>query len=77
MGEDREYRKLPVVVRAYRTDRDEVIHTLEGVVVARRGDYVVTGVQGERYPCRRDIFEATYEPVDNGEWPPRTETKAG
>lgn len=27
------------------------------------GDWIITGVQGERYPCKPDIFEATYEPV--------------
>lgn len=41
------------------------IHTLEGVMLARPGDYVIQGVQGEFYPCRADIFEATYEPVDD------------
>lgn len=28
------------------------------------GDWIITGVQGERYPCKPDIFEATYEPVE-------------
>ena len=27
------------------------------------GDWIITGVKGERYPCKPDIFEATYEPV--------------
>jgi hypothetical protein len=39
------------------------IHTLEGVVTARNGDWVIKGVQGEFYPCKPDIFEETYEPV--------------
>jgi hypothetical protein len=39
------------------------IQTLEGVMVAAPGDYVIRGVQGEFYPCKPDIFEATYEPV--------------
>jgi len=29
----------------------------------RRGDMLITGVKGELYPCKPDIFEATYEPV--------------
>lgn len=39
------------------------IHTLEGVMSARSGDYIIKGVQGEIYPCKPDIFEATYEVV--------------
>lgn len=37
------------------------IVTLEGVMTANLGDYVIRGVQGEFYPCKREIFEATYE----------------
>lgn len=39
------------------------IHTLEGMMRAERGDWVIRGVQGELYPCKPDIFAATYEPV--------------
>ena len=39
------------------------INTLEGVMTARRGDYIIRGIKGEVYPCKPDIFEATYEPV--------------
>lgn len=41
-----------------------VIHTLEGDMTASAGDYLIRGVQGEFYPCKPDIFEATYEPVE-------------
>lgn len=37
------------------------IHTLEGDVIAKSGDWVIRGVAGEFYPCRDDIFRATYE----------------
>ena len=37
------------------------IKTLEGVMVAEPGDWIIRGVQGEFYPCKPDIFEATYE----------------
>ena len=37
------------------------ITTLEGTMQASKGDYVIKGVQGEFYPCKPDIFEATYE----------------
>ncbi|HXF73044.1 MAG TPA: hypothetical protein VNO79_10600 [Actinomycetota bacterium] len=44
------------------------IRTLEGTMRAEVGDWIVRGVQGEFYPVKPDIFEATYEPVeDNGE----------
>lgn len=40
------------------------IKTLEGWHVVTGGDWVITGVKGERYPCKPDIFAATYEPVE-------------
>lgn len=40
------------------------IDTLEGSHVATPGDWIITGVKGERYPCKPDIFEMTYEPAD-------------
>lgn len=40
-----------------------VIETLEGQHIVRSGDWIITGVKGEHYPCRPDIFEATYEAV--------------
>ena len=39
------------------------IDTLEGTMGATEGDWIIRGVQGEFYPCKPDIFEATYEPV--------------
>lgn len=58
------YRKKPVVVEAVGPiEAVEYIETLEGVMRADVGDYIITGVQGERYPCKPDIFENTYEPV--------------
>jgi hypothetical protein len=39
------------------------IDTLEGTMYADPGDWIVRSVQGEFYPCKSDIFEATYEPV--------------
>lgn len=38
------------------------IKTLEGEMEARSGDWIIKGVKGEFYPCKPDIFEATYEP---------------
>jgi hypothetical protein len=39
------------------------IKTLEGTMVANPGDWIIRGVKGELYPCKPDIFEATYERV--------------
>jgi hypothetical protein len=46
-------------------DCGEGIHlrTLEGVMIARPDDWIIRGVQGEFYPCKPDIFEATYDVV--------------
>jgi len=41
-----------------------IIHTLEGNMTANVGDYIIKGVNGEFYPCKRDIFEKTYELVE-------------
>lgn len=40
-----------------------VIKTLEGQYIASIGDWIIKGVKGEFYPCKPDIFEATYEPA--------------
>ncbi len=40
------------------------IKTLEGVMTISENDYIIKGVQGEFYPCKPDIFEATYEKVE-------------
>jgi hypothetical protein len=40
------------------------IETLEGTMCCDVGDWVIKGVKGEFYPCKNDIFEASYEPAD-------------
>ena len=40
------------------------VSTLEGGHIVCPGDWIITGVQGEVYPCKPDIFEQTYEPVE-------------
>lgn len=47
-----------------RTDSTLAVPTLEGVITANVGDWLIQGVKGEIYPCKPDIFEATYEPVE-------------
>lgn len=39
----------------------DYIETLEGAMRVSAGDWIITGVAGEHYPCRPDIFAATYE----------------
>jgi hypothetical protein len=39
------------------------IHTLEGPMLITEGDWIIKGVKGEFYPCKPDVFEATYEPA--------------
>jgi hypothetical protein len=43
------------------------IQTLEGPHIATEGDYIIKGVKGEFYPCKPDIFEQTYEKVEEEE----------
>jgi hypothetical protein len=43
---------------------EAIISTLEGIMTASAGDWIIRGVKGELYPCKPDIFAATYEPVE-------------
>jgi hypothetical protein len=45
-------------------EKGPIIETLEGELHASVGDWIIKGVQGEFYPCKPDIFEATYEEVE-------------
>lgn len=60
------FRKKPVIIEAVQAKFKTDIHTLEGTMTAEPGDWIITGVQGEQYPCKPDIFEATYERVEEG-----------
>lgn len=51
------------VVRPY-TDGTLVIDTLEGPMRAQIGDWIIQGIQGELYPCKPEIFAATYEKAE-------------
>ena len=58
------YRKIPVTIEAYQTDEEVEIETLEGIMKANKGDWIIRGVKGELYPCKPDVFDMTYEKVD-------------
>jgi len=63
-GDTHRYRKQPVVISARGPITEpEDITTLEGVMRGDVGDYIITGIKGETYPCKPDIFAATYESV--------------
>lgn len=72
------YRKKPITVEVerflpelklwpegvYEENGAYYIDTLEGRHVVTSGDWIITGVKGERYPCKPDVFEKTYELVE-------------
>ncbi len=58
------FRKKPIEVEAVAAVRDFEVETLEGNMQVRRGDIIITGVNGEMYPCRLDIFLKTYDSVE-------------
>lgn len=76
------FRKKPVVIEATQWFKDgdhpmvfinddgtHEIWTLEGNHQVTPGDWIITGVKGEHYPCKPDIFEMTYESADDNDFP--------
>ena len=61
MSEILKFIQRPVVIEAYKTDKELIVQTLEGPLRAAPGDWIITGVRGEQYPCKPDVFEKTYE----------------
>ncbi len=67
------YRKKPIIINAFQWHNGDIfdgiklvggraaIETLEGLLFLTNGDYIITGIKGEIYPCKPDIFEATYD----------------
>ena len=60
----KKYRKKPVVVKAARLTKQVTIQTLEGDMTGNVGDWLIEGINGEHYPCKPDIFDKTYERVE-------------
>jgi hypothetical protein len=73
------YRKRPIVIEATQwfkhgdhdsvlrmmgNDEFGVIPTIEGRMYVQPGDWIITGINGEHYPCKDDIFRKTYEAVE-------------
>jgi len=67
-GEPQSKEMIEFLYRSVRTITSDMdclaIHTLEGVMHASPGDWIIKGIKGEYYPCKPDIFEQTYEPVE-------------
>lgn len=59
------FRKKAIVINAMRTPTEMFIQTSEGIMRAVPGDWIITGIKGEQYPCKNDIFRLSYEPVDS------------
>ncbi len=74
------YRKKPIVIEAEQWFRGKIISgliydpffraepyidTFEGRMFVKEGDWIITGVKGEKYPCREDIFRMSYEKVED------------
>ncbi len=55
----------PIIVEVQKCEVTTTIHTLEGDMTAVPGDYIITGVKGELYPCKKEIFEATYDIIED------------
>jgi len=58
------FKKRPVVIEAVQIRLPMTVETLEGVMRGEPGDWLITGVKGEQYFCKPDIFIKTYEPTD-------------
>lgn len=58
------YRKKPIVIDAVQLKKATLVQTLEGEMLGDAGDWLITGVKGEKYVCRKDIFKMTYEKVE-------------
>lgn len=58
----KKYRKT-ALVNAKQMNKEFIVDTLEGVMVGKPGDYLCVGVEGEQWPVKKEIFEATYEEV--------------
>lgn len=59
------YIKKPIPIEAVQINEPFEVQTMEGLMKGKAGDYLITGVRGEQYPCDKEIFEETYELAPN------------
>lgn len=57
--------KKPIPVKAYQVYTKTKVKTLEGPLYAQSGDWIITGVDGEQWPVKKEIFEKTYKVIDD------------
>ena len=57
--------KKPVIIDFEFATEDGEVEALGGKVSYKKGDAIITGIKGEKYPCRRDIFDQTYDVIGN------------
>ena len=65
MKDWKRYRKRPVVIEAAELEDEIVIKTREGELKGYPGDKLIKGIEGEIYPCDPEIFDKTYDLVDD------------
>nr|WP_057874593.1 hypothetical protein [Loigolactobacillus rennini] len=53
--------KKPIPVTAFQAETALDIKTLEGIMHANIGDWIITGIDGEQWPVKKEIFEKTYD----------------
>ena len=58
------FEKKPVMVEAVRLHTHRLLKTPEGTMEGKPGDWLITGVEGEQYPCKDSVFRKTYRPVN-------------
>lgn len=61
------YNPRKINTRAIQVGEDFEVETDEGIMSAKSGDYLILGVEGEIYPCRKSVFEAKYREVKDNE----------
>jgi len=64
-----QYRKKPVIVEAIRITEKIEIKTREGTLYGYPGEWLITVIEGEKYPCGDEIFRKTYETLEGKEIP--------
>jgi len=57
------YRKKPIIIEATQKKHVFTVNTMEGTMIGKAGDFLITGINGEQYPCDKEIFMQTYEIV--------------
>lgn len=62
-GDIKKFKKKPVIIRAVELTENAEVETREGTLMGYAGDFLIEGIEGELYPCGKDIFGKSYEEV--------------